>query len=110
MRRDVTWTRLTATATSGSSTLTLASAVDWRVGEEIVVSATEFNSSQAETRIIAGVSADRRTLTLTTPLTHTHMGVSLTIPEWGARVSDAACCFVPASRSHASQRATRSHR
>nr|XP_055075555.1 fibrocystin-L-like [Misgurnus anguillicaudatus] len=79
----VTWTRLSQTAQNGSSTLTLMDAVTWKTGDEIVIASTGDRHSQRENelRSIASVSADGRTLTLTKPLTYTHLGVSVTLPD-----------------------------
>ncbi|NP_001305057.1 PKHD1 like 1, tandem duplicate 1 isoform X1 [Danio rerio] len=79
----MTWTRLSQTAQGGSSTLTLMDAVTWKIGDEIVIASTGHRHSQAENELkrIASVSADGRTLTLTEPLTNTHLGVSVTLPD-----------------------------
>ncbi|XP_054620387.1 fibrocystin-L-like isoform X2 [Dunckerocampus dactyliophorus] len=71
---DVYHTKLAATADAGSSTLTLSEAVDWKVGDEVVVSTTGYSAWETEKREIADVSADRRVLTLSRSLTHTHIG------------------------------------
>nr|XP_055075552.1 fibrocystin-L-like [Misgurnus anguillicaudatus] len=78
----VPWTRLSQTAQNGSSTLTLMDAVTWKTGDEIVIASTGNSHSQRENELrrIASVSADGRTLTLTEPLTYTHLGVSVTLP------------------------------
>jgi hypothetical protein len=39
--RAVTWTRLSATAPAGSTSITLDQPVDWRAGDEIVLTPTE---------------------------------------------------------------------
>ena len=44
--RASTWTRLAATAAAGTNTLVLSTSVDWRVGEQIGLSPTEFNCTQ----------------------------------------------------------------
>jgi hypothetical protein len=75
-------------AVAGSSTLTLVEAVDWRVGDEIAVSPTEYDVSQLETAFITAVSSDGLTLTLDRPLAHTHAGQQLTVTEWGPRNSE----------------------
>ena len=46
-----TWTRLAATATAGSSTITLEEQVDWQVGDEIVLATTGHRHSQAESEV-----------------------------------------------------------
>ncbi|KAI7798962.1 putative fibrocystin-L [Triplophysa rosa] len=79
----VTWTRLSQTAQSGSSTLTLMDAVTWKAGDEIVIASTGNRHSQRENELrrIASVSHDGRTLNLTEPLTYTHLGVSVNLPD-----------------------------
>ncbi|XP_065144791.1 fibrocystin-L-like [Paramisgurnus dabryanus] len=79
----VPWTRLSQTAQNGSSTLTLMDAVTWKIGDEIVIASTGDSHSQRENELrrIALVSTDGRTLTLTEPLTYTHLGVSVTLPD-----------------------------
>ncbi|XP_038131411.1 PKHD1 like 1, tandem duplicate 1 isoform X2 [Cyprinodon tularosa] len=79
----VPWTHLAQTATSGAITLTLMKAVTWKPGDEIVIASTGHRHSQRENevRTIASVSANGKTLTLTEPLTFTHLGVSVTLPD-----------------------------
>uniref|UniRef100_A0A672GVH9 Polycystic kidney and hepatic disease 1 (autosomal recessive)-like 1 n=1 Tax=Salarias fasciatus TaxID=181472 RepID=A0A672GVH9_SALFA len=79
----VPWTRLAATATSGSTTLTLMQAVTWKAGDEIVIASTGHRHSQRENEVrrIASVSADGLTLTLSEPLDYTHLGVSVQLPD-----------------------------
>jgi hypothetical protein len=45
---------------------------DWRTGEELVITSTDFDSEQAERRVIAGVSGTR--IALDRPLLHYHHG------------------------------------
>ncbi|XP_078542271.1 fibrocystin-L [Lissotriton helveticus] len=79
----VTWTRLAQTAEANSSTLVLADAVTWKVGDEIVIASTgdRLAQRQNEKRSITAVSDDGRTLTIDTPLTNKHLGVSVTLPD-----------------------------
>ncbi|XP_048777455.2 fibrocystin-L-like isoform X3 [Ostrea edulis] len=76
----VTWTRLAATANSGSSSITLQQGVDWEVGDQIVLATTGHRHSQeeTETKRVASVSADGKTVTLDSPLTYTHVRVTET--------------------------------
>jgi hypothetical protein len=69
------WTKLGATAAPGATQIKLMEAVDWRVGERIVVGSTALDPYQAAERTITAVSADRLTVTLDQPLTNTHFGV-----------------------------------
>ncbi|XP_051526679.1 fibrocystin-L-like [Myxocyprinus asiaticus] len=79
----IPWTHLSQTAQSGSNTLTLMDAVTWKTGDEIVIASTGHRHSQGENEVrrIASVSADGRNLTLTKPLSYTHLGVSVTLPD-----------------------------
>ncbi|XP_030002867.1 PKHD1 like 1, tandem duplicate 2 [Sphaeramia orbicularis] len=79
----VPWTHLAQTANSGSDTLHLKKSVTWKTGDEIVIASTGHRHSQRENevRTIASVSADGMTLTLTTPLNYTHLGVSVTLHD-----------------------------
>ncbi|XP_056597030.1 fibrocystin-L-like [Triplophysa dalaica] len=79
----VTWTRLSQTAQSGSSTLTLMDAVTWKAGDEIVIASTGNRHSQTENELrrIASVSDGGRTLNLTETLTYTHLGLSVNLPD-----------------------------
>ncbi|XP_053468790.1 PKHD1 like 1, tandem duplicate 1 [Ictalurus furcatus] len=79
----ITWTRLAQTANNGSITLTLMDAVTWKEGDEVVIASTggRHSQQQNEVRKIALVSPDGRTLTLTSPLNYTHLGLAITLPD-----------------------------
>jgi hypothetical protein len=64
-----TWARLAATATSGTSTITLLQAIDWPVGSQIVIATTGdyLSQGETETHFITAVSSDGRTITLDSP-------------------------------------------
>ncbi len=66
------WLMLDATARSGSDTLVLEYAPDWRVGDQIVVTATGDDMEEAEVRKIAAIEG--RSVTLDQGLFHTHFG------------------------------------
>ncbi|XP_063041153.1 fibrocystin-L-like [Engraulis encrasicolus] len=70
---NVYHTKLASTASAGSNTLTLSKAVDWQVGDDVLISTTSYDAWQTEKRTIAAVSDDMTTLTLNQPLTHTHL-------------------------------------
>jgi len=70
--RDFTWTMLSTTAEAGATEITLMDAVDWVIGEELVIASTDFDMNQAETRHITAVSLNRKTLTLDKPLKYLH--------------------------------------
>ena len=60
--RAMTWTTLSATVNVGATTLTLTDAVDWQVGEEIVVASTSFVHEEAERRTITAKSGNTLTV------------------------------------------------
>ena len=68
------WTRLSDMADAGSTTLQLTDRVDWVVGDEVVVSSTDFDYQHAETRTVTAVGADGLSLTLDQPLNFMHWG------------------------------------
>lgn len=68
----VAWTKLATSAPAGSTQITLAEAVDWRVGEQIVIASSALDPDQAETRTIQGISGN--TLTLDRALEYGHFG------------------------------------
>jgi len=72
-QRNVTWTHLAETAESGSNSITLETAVDWNVGDEIIVTTTSFNPWETETFKLASVSGDLKTLTLNASFQYKHL-------------------------------------
>ena len=76
-----TWTRLAATAAAGSTQITLLQPVSWPVGSVIVIATTGdyMSQAQSETRTITAVSSNGLTLTLDSPLTYQHLGVTQTV-------------------------------
>ncbi|XP_041373046.1 fibrocystin-L-like isoform X2 [Gigantopelta aegis] len=76
----ITWTRLAATADAGSSMISLQKAVNWEVDDEIVIATTSHRHSQKESEVrkITNISGDKLTLTLDTPLSYKHLGISET--------------------------------
>ncbi|KAL4228989.1 Fibrocystin-L [Mactra antiquata] len=76
----ITWTRLASTASQGSTTIELVDAVEWNVGDEIVIAATGNRHTQSENEkaTITAISGDKRTLTLAAPLEAEHVGTEET--------------------------------
>ena len=70
--RQHSWTRLAATAQTGSTVIEVLDAGDWRVGDRIVLASTDFDPRQAEERIVTAVDGNR--LTLDRPLEYMHFG------------------------------------
>ena len=85
--KDVYWTRLAATANAGDSFIILQVPVDWRVGDEIVIASTSFETRETEKFRIAGLSRDRRNVTLDGALKYKHRGESHTAGEWNYTLS-----------------------
>jgi hypothetical protein len=73
----VAWTKLGASAPAGSTQITLAEPVDWRVGEQIVIASSALDPHQAETRTILGIAGN--TLTLDRALEYGRFGELQTI-------------------------------
>ena len=68
------WTKLAVTAGVGNSTITVRDETDWREGDHIMITSTEYNQFEAEERHIVGVSADGTVLELDKPLIYKHHG------------------------------------
>jgi len=71
-RVAVPWTRLARTAAKGATTIALTQAVDWRKGDRITLTPTEYDHEQLETAEIASVSGSALEVSLTAPLAHSH--------------------------------------
>eukprot|EP00421_Protoceratium_reticulatum_P040736 CAMPEP_0168436214 /NCGR_PEP_ID=MMETSP0228-20121227/40816_1 /TAXON_ID=133427 /ORGANISM="Protoceratium reticulatum, Strain CCCM 535 (=CCMP 1889)" /LENGTH=1116 /DNA_ID=CAMNT_0008450415 /DNA_START=45 /DNA_END=3392 /DNA_ORIENTATION=+ len=85
VRYAPTWTRLSASAPAGSTLLQLQDTVNWRVGQEIVVTTTslrdELEAHENEVRRVSAVGV--REVTLDRALDHGHYGG----PEYAAEVA-----------------------
>ncbi|MCU0417573.1 MAG: Ig-like domain-containing protein [Cytophagaceae bacterium] len=86
------WTVLNATAPAGSRVISILAPMNWRVGDEIMITTTgietervdpisnkvvggkDFTYTETEIRKITSISNDRKTITLNTPLTYKHFG------------------------------------
>jgi len=80
--RKNTWTKLSATAAAGSTTIQVLNAAEWRVGDEIVLASTDFNPRQAERRTITAISGN--TITLDKKLDYMHFGkITFDVDERG---------------------------
>jgi len=74
-----TWTRLAATAQVGTKTLTLATPVNWKAGDHIVIASTSDRPLESEENYVASVSGT--TVVLTMPLKFEHAGTAPTQAE-----------------------------
>lgn len=70
---QISWTKLNATASPGSTSLTLAEPVQWRVGNQVVIASSERDRDQAEVRTITSRQAPYR-VTLDALLLYRHHG------------------------------------
>ncbi|XP_018426208.1 PREDICTED: fibrocystin-L [Nanorana parkeri] len=74
-------TKLASTAPAGSQYINLAEPVDWKVGEDILITTTSYSAWQTETRRIIAVSPDQRNLTLNVSLTFNHTANTYQVPS-----------------------------
>jgi len=80
--RTNTWTKLSATAAAGSSSIQVLNAAGWRVGDEIVLASTDYDPRQAERRSVAAITGN--TITLDKPLAYMHFGkITFDVDERG---------------------------
>lgn len=83
-----TWARLASTASAGATQITLLQNVNWPVGSKIVIATTGdyLSQGQTETRTITAVASDNRTLTLDSPLTYRHLGITRSVGSVSAEI------------------------
>jgi hypothetical protein len=80
--RTNAWSKLSATADAGSTTINVLDASQWMAGDEIVLASTDYNPRQAERRTIASINGN--TLTLDEPLQYMHFGeITFSVDERG---------------------------
>ncbi len=70
--RTHTWSKLSATAAAGATSIEVLDASGWRAGDEIVLASTDFNPLQAERRTVTAVNGNR--LSFAQPLEYMHFG------------------------------------
>jgi G8 domain len=70
--RKNAWTKLSATAAAGATSITVLNAAEWRVGDEIVLASTDYDPRQAERRTIAAIRGNK--ITLDKKLDYMHFG------------------------------------
>ncbi len=71
-KKKTSWTQLDITAEIGQTEIALKEAVDWEIGDKIVIASSSRLQSETETRTILGISSDGRQLTLNAPLLYQH--------------------------------------
>ncbi len=79
--RNVSWTRLGATALSNQNTIVLSKPVDWKVGDEIIVTTTDVSLSHTERQTIASISSNGTTITTVNALSYTHIVIREVFPN-----------------------------
>jgi hypothetical protein len=80
--RTNTWTKLSATANAGTTSIQVLDAKGWRVGDEIVLASTDFDPRQAERRTITAISGNN--ITLDKKLDYMHFGkITFEVDERG---------------------------
>src|SRR5688500_17066005 len=76
------WTKLSATATAGATSIQVLDAKGWKVGDEIVLASTDFDPRQAERRTIAAIRGNN--ITLDKKLDYMHFGkITFDVDERG---------------------------
>ena len=73
-RNKLSWTQLAATLNVGSNVITLRESVNWSVGDQIVISSTDFDMNQAETFSITEISGNNRIIKLNKAASYIHYG------------------------------------
>jgi len=70
----ISWTHLGANVNVGANQITMSEAVDWEVGDEIVIVSSRLDWNEAEKRAISAISGDGLTIALNTNLNYPHVG------------------------------------
>ncbi|XP_075681934.1 fibrocystin-L [Rhinoderma darwinii] len=73
--------KLENTVLAGSQSITITEPVDWKVGEDILITTTSYSAWQTETRNIIAVSPDQKTLTLNESLSFNHTANTYQVPN-----------------------------
>ena len=73
------WVKLAATAKKGTSMITLSEDVTWKAGDNIVITATNYEPLETERRTIQSISG--RDITLDTPLDYDHLSVTESLSD-----------------------------
>src|SRR5436190_2370988 len=77
-----TWSKLSATANPGATSIQVLDAKGWKVGDEIVLASTDFDPRQAERRTISAISGNN--ITLDKKLDYMHFGkITFDVDERG---------------------------
>ncbi|HEY4362521.1 MAG TPA: G8 domain-containing protein, partial [Bryobacteraceae bacterium] len=80
--RTNSWTKLSATADKGATSIQVLDAKGWNAGDEIVLASTDYDPRQAERRTISSVKGN--TITLDKKLDYMHFGkITFDVDERG---------------------------
>jgi len=79
----ISWVQLSQNAAAGQKTLTLASPVDWKAGDEIVIAPSREVKTEGERATIASVTLSGLQLTLLKNLAYAHHGQQYTYTSGG---------------------------
>ena len=78
-KRAVYWTRLSKTANAGDTSIDLVQSVDWKQTDEILISTSSYQATEAEKFIVYDVENNGKRLILDKALRYKHLGVNHTI-------------------------------
>ncbi len=73
--QKMSWTQLGSNALPGSNQITMATAVDWDIGDEILLVASQTDWNEAEKKTITAISANDLNITLNSNLSYPHSGI-----------------------------------
>ena len=78
--RGITWTRLAVSALSGQNIIRLSQAVNWLIGEEILITTTDKTIAHTERHRIANIQ-NKTIIYTVAPLAYTHLVIAQTFPN-----------------------------
>jgi hypothetical protein len=78
---NITWTRLSTTASSSQNSIQLSEPVNWKIGDKIIITTTDTNLEHTERHTIANISSDNLTITTVNPLVYTHIVIHNVFPN-----------------------------
>lgn len=93
-RGDVSWTTLSETLEVGKNVLKVTHDVDWKTGDEVVVTTSSFESRETETFKIKSIAGDRRTVTLETTAQYQHKSFEVNLEITITRLGLLFLCFL----------------
>lgn len=78
---ETTWTKLASTASIGDTAILLEQAVSWQVGDEIVITPTEYDPTQLETRVITSITNGGTRIAFNAALQYRHFAGTINLSE-----------------------------